>query len=201
MGKGNFLRALSAVMCAISLVYPSCSIPTVPSQQNTQTADSLYQQAAQYITSDPNNLKDDVKALSILNQAIDIVDNNPRYYIDRGAAKINLLLFQEAIADFEQAIRIEPKNAISYANVALCYNQLAQYDRAIVQADKAIALNPQMGYAYYLRSESHLYKGDTLLMCNDLAQAMNFNFTAAADRIFRYCNNSNNNQKIKMLKF
>ena len=47
-----------------------------------------------------------------------------------------------AIADFEQAIKLDPKFAAAYANRGTAYYDKRDYDRAIADFDQAIQLNP-----------------------------------------------------------
>ena len=50
---------------------------------------------------------------------------------------------KEAIADFDKAIELNPKDARAYYNRGVVKDELKQYKEAIADYDKAIELNPK----------------------------------------------------------
>jgi len=164
--------------------------------KNNQAADSLFHLATSLITTNAQEPKDDPRALMYLNKAIKLNPNESNYHLNRGAAKINLLLFEEAISDFKFVLEKDASNVNALINIAMCYNHIGAYDQAIVYSSKAINLNDNMGYAYYVRSDSYLYKNDYDNLCKDLDASFKRNYTPAANRISNYCN-----KKIKHLTF
>jgi tetratricopeptide (TPR) repeat protein len=50
--------------------------------------------------------------------------------------------YDRAIADFTEAIRLDPKLATAYSNRGLAYEKKGGYDRAIADFNQAIRLNP-----------------------------------------------------------
>ena len=65
-----------------------------------------------------------------------------------------------AIADFNDAIKLNPKLALAYYNRGFAYEKKGEYDRAIVDYDKAIAINPKFAAAYNNRGNAYYKKGD-----------------------------------------
>ena len=72
-------------------------------------------------------------------------------YFNRGVAYDNLKQYRQAISDYDQAIRINPRHANAYNNRGNAYHGLKQYHRAIRDYDQAIRLNPRHAKAYYNR--------------------------------------------------
>ena len=65
-----------------------------------------------------------------------------------------------AIADFDEAIRLNPNNSNAFNNRGSAYNAKGDRDRAIVDYDKAIGINPGYAAAFYNRGNAYYAKGD-----------------------------------------
>ena len=73
----------------------------------------------------------------------------------RGNAKHLLRRYKEAIADFDEAIRLNPDDAAAYAayhNRGNAKGNLGQYREAIDDYDEAVRLNPGDADAYSNRA-------------------------------------------------
>lgn len=154
-----------------------------------QKADSLHKKAQELMLQNKHP-----EALRLLNKAIQGNPANPWYYADKGATEINLLLYQEGIEDIKKAIALQLVNEKLYVNMAVGYNNLAietnkpnLLDTAIYYSNAAIKLNNNFGFAYYIRGESFLFKGDTISLCNNLSKALKTGFNEAMPRILKYC--------------
>ena len=64
------------------------------------------------------------------------------------------------IADDNQAIRLDPKDAVAYNNRGNAYGDKGDYDRAMADYGDAIRLDPKYAYAYNGRGNAYLRKGD-----------------------------------------
>jgi len=92
-------------------------------------------------------------------------------YANRAGAYVGKGDREHAFADANEAIRIDPKNAVAYVNRAASYQGLAD-DRAIADSSEAIRLNPKMAMAYANRAGAHLRKGDFDLALADASEAI-----------------------------
>ncbi len=62
------------------------------------------------------------------------------YYIERGLILTDDYRLEEALADYEKAMELEPDNLYAYNNAGVNYRHLDQFDRAEENYDRAIAL-------------------------------------------------------------
>ena len=69
----------------------------------------------------------------------------------RGIAYARLKQYRQAIADYRQAIRLNPRDAEPYYNRGIAYFRLKQYRQALSDYRQAIRLNPRNAIAYYNR--------------------------------------------------
>jgi tetratricopeptide (TPR) repeat protein len=77
-----------------------------------------------------------------------------RGYAARGTDWLNKKEYDKAIADFDQAIRLDPKFAPAYHNRGLAWWHQKEYDRAIADYSEAIRLDPKDAAAYYNRGNA-----------------------------------------------
>ena len=64
-------------------------------------------------------------------------------YFKLGEQKYNKKDYQEAIAGYDKAIELNPKDVRAYYNRGNAKYELKQYQEAIADYDKAIELNPK----------------------------------------------------------
>jgi tetratricopeptide (TPR) repeat protein len=81
----------------------------------------------------------------------------------------------KAIADFTEAIRLDPERSGSYFSRGLCYNTKGDYDTAIADFNKAIRLSPDNSVRYESRGEAYLNKGDYDKAIADFSEAISKN--------------------------
>ncbi|RYR57855.1 hypothetical protein Ahy_A05g023543 [Arachis hypogaea] len=67
--------------------------------------------------------------------------------------------FTQAIELYTQAIELNDKNVVYYANRAFAHLRLEEYGSAIQDATKAIEVDPKYSKGYYRRGAAHLAMG------------------------------------------
>jgi tetratricopeptide (TPR) repeat protein len=80
--------------------------------------------------------------------------------IEEGKKLSEASKFDEAIAQFDRAIKLDPGNEAAYFRRALAYQKKGDHDRAIADYDRAIELSPEYVYALYDRGLAHSSKGN-----------------------------------------
>jgi tetratricopeptide (TPR) repeat protein len=66
---------------------------------------------------------------------------------------------RQAISDFNEAIRLDPKNAAAYNNRGLAYQSVKNSPQAISDYSQAIQLNPNYAEAYCNRGALYMNQG------------------------------------------
>jgi len=79
----------------------------------------------------------------------------PLSYYEEGVRLNDLGLYAEAIAQFTQAIRLDPTDPFSYWWRGTSYYDLGQYQQAIQDFDQAIQLDPTFASSYSMRALSY----------------------------------------------
>jgi len=99
-------------------------------------------------------------------------ENRATAYTNRGLAYYDKGEVERAIADFDKAIALNPKDAIAYTNRGLAYSEKGDYDSAIADYDKAIVLDPKLALAYTARGLAYEKKGEYDKAIADYTQAI-----------------------------
>lgn len=102
-------------------------------------------------------------------------------YIERGNANAQEGLLDEAIADYDAALRINPDYAKAYDNRGIAYYIKGEYDRAIADFDAALRLDPDFADAFHSRGMTYGMKGeyDRSIGDHDAALRLNPDFAGA----------------------
>ena len=85
---------------------------------------------------------------------------NALAFYNRGLVYWDRREFDRALADFEQAIRINPGYAPTYYSRGLAYLARRDYDRAIQDLNQAINGRPNYPLAFNIRGLAYIAKGD-----------------------------------------
>jgi len=106
---------------------------------------------AKPITSWPNPdeaFQDVVTEISRTIKDLLISLNTKEEWLIEGAILMNLRRYEEALAAYEQAIRLDPNFARAYNGKGLTLNSLKRYEEAIAAFEQAIRLDPNNAEAY-----------------------------------------------------
>lgn len=100
-------------------------------------------------------------------------DNRAATFVNRGIIKMRFAKYDEAIEDYQSALKLRPALGEAYLNegAALIYKQL--YQSAIPKLDKAIELNSSdLHAAYYNRAIARENTGDVAGAYYDFLKAL-----------------------------
>ena len=103
--------------------------------------------------------------------AVAPLDTAPAY-LQRGDTFADRHEYDRAIADYTQAIHLQPDYAEAYNNRGYAYYWQGQYPNAIADYDRAIALRPTYPYAYNNRGAAYMASGDADRAIPDFNQAL-----------------------------
>lgn len=81
-------------------------------------------------------------------------------YLSRGVLRSDKGDYQGAIADLEQVIRLNPKNAVAYAVMGLTHQRQGKHQAAIADFNQAARIEPNNAIAYFARGLSYHIQGD-----------------------------------------
>ena len=103
-------------------------------------------------------------------------------YRDRGVAYANKNLNELAILDFDEALKIDAKNAAALSGRGRAYQARGQYDRAIADFSALIHLLPASERGYNDRGRAYMHKGELSAALADFEKAIAINAKYAAAR-------------------
>ena len=118
------------------------------------------------------------QAVAALTPAI-LIDPYDGDYLSRGRAYMELNTADKAIADFKEAVRLNPKNAAAYValgDAAVAKNDAAGAIAALGEAITISSSDPQANAlqvnARYMRASAYLITGQRAEMADDLTQVL-----------------------------
>ncbi|MHC5594492.1 MAG: tetratricopeptide repeat protein [Nostoc sp.] len=108
----------------------------------------------------------------------DVYLNRANLYSDRGD-------YRRAIADFDQVLRLNPKNAVAYALRGLNYQRRGDNQAAIKDFNSAVRIDPNNAIAYFARGISYHLQGDYqgALAAYEKATVQDAKFLAAVNNL------------------
>jgi tetratricopeptide (TPR) repeat protein len=104
--------------------------------------------------------------------ALPFWSDKAKAYIWRGVSRSELKKYDEAIADFNEAIRLDPNNAMAYRNRGATHGRKGELEQALTDLGEAIRLDPNDPLAPYDRGVVYYKKGEYDLAIADLGEAI-----------------------------
>ena len=114
------------------------------------------------------------QALTVINQAISLVPNNPNHYNEKSSELSRLKRYDEGLAAITQAINLAPR-AVWYGNRGNLYRDQQKYKLALDDYNKAIELNPNHANAYVNRGILYYNQQKYELALSDFSKAIDIN--------------------------
>lgn len=111
------------------------------------------------------------QAIENYTRAIDIKPSSEAYqhraiaYYDKGD-------YARAIADFDEAVKLEPKSADAFNNRAWTYYKAGNSDRALKDANRAVNLDASKAYIWDTRGHIHEERGSRTAAIRDYRKAL-----------------------------
>jgi tetratricopeptide (TPR) repeat protein len=128
-----------------------------------------------------------IKGCTAVIQTGPIAGNNlAKAYYNRGLAYAGKGQYDDAIADYDQTIRLSPKNANAFYNRGSAYAKKRQYDQAITDYGQAIQLDAKNAFTYVSRGNVYLNNDQYDLAVADYSQAIRLD-PANADYLSNRC--------------
>ena len=119
----------------------------------------------------PSYLAESASLSANVAQNTEIVPRTAEDYLKRGVFYATLGQTEKALADFNQALSLDPKFPLAYYNRALLYYQSEQTQKAIEDFNQAILLNPNYAEAYGNRGITYYQLGNISQCKKDLEKA------------------------------
>jgi tetratricopeptide (TPR) repeat protein len=117
--------------------------------------------------------------------------NLARRYYNRGVSYSAKDDNDRAIADYSEAIRLDPTLYPPLINRGLIYFDRDDYGRAITDFSAAIRLNPKLALAFFNRGYVYAIRGDTTHAIADLSEAIRLDSNYTKSFLWRGYVNSN----------
>jgi tetratricopeptide (TPR) repeat protein len=97
------------------------------------------------------------------------------FYNNRGTAYVNEWKFDQAIAEYTRALKINPNYIEAYNNRGVVYRRKGQYDKAIADYNKVLEINPRDADAFNNRGAVYTWKGQYDQAISDYNKALEIN--------------------------
>ena len=88
--------------------------------------------------------------------------------------------YEQAIKDYTALIKVKA-DALSYGNRADCYLKVGNQKKALKDLTKAIKLDPEYGWAYYMRAQIYLEQEEFEKAEADLSKAQSLSYNEQED--------------------
>ncbi len=143
-----------------------CLVPLLAAPVFAQSSAKDYEQKCYDLSGDP--------AIEACTHAIEsgqlAQTNLANAYYNRGTEYRNKAEYDLAIADYDRAIQLDPKNASAFNNRGLSWRSKGDFDRAMTDYNQAIQLDPNHTNSYYGRGVLRFGRRDWAAAAADFAR-------------------------------
>lgn len=94
------------------------------------------------------------------------------YHVKKGNYRLEDGLYEDALKEFNLALKRNPKHVNAHLGIALTYMQMGKNDEALLYFDKALELDPNLAVAYADRGILYDRLGKYALALKDYKKAM-----------------------------
>jgi adenylate cyclase len=123
-------------------------------------------------SADPQNLQ---RAVEIVQQALVLDDTLPGPHLTLGFVKLWQKQYEQAAAEMERGLALDPNNANGYANLTMLWIAIGRYEDAIEAAKKAVRLDPYQWVNFNALGQAYLYAGRHEEAIAALKKALTYN--------------------------
>lgn len=159
-------------------------------------------QANQHLT-DGNTLRSNGEfesAIEEYSDAIDLINDNPDYYLARAETYAESGLFESAISDFSTVIEMDTLPVAAYAGRGEMYYLLGDYENALADADRAIEIDPANTQAIVNRSAVFLAQQNEADALTNLNTVLSIDSEYAPAYFYRSVAHYNNGDQFDALQ-
>ena len=186
----EFLTGHRPFSCEVkALPYNHCHIPPPPFQDrnpDAQVPPEIEQVVLRCLAKAPSDRYQSARELAeTLARAIpsritdwtEVIGRNPNSvaFRERGNAHADAGQLTRAIADYNQSIRLDPKDALTYRERGEAYARRGDHNQALADFDEAIRLDRKDDVAYRERGNTYAKLGDFQQAIEDYSQAIRLN--------------------------
>ncbi len=93
------------------------------------------------------------EAYLIINEIIKNFSGYPYGYFQRGYIKFARLQYDDAINDFNESLKLLPRDQTAYIFLALCYEGKKDYENAFSHYAMSLNINPENAFAYFYKGK------------------------------------------------
>jgi len=177
------------LLVGLLILFPSpawaTETPNTITDEQLQVGDSLADKAFA-----ATEAGDFITAEKYWTELIEKFPQNPAVWSNRGNSRVSQNKLDEAIADFNQAIKLAPDQADPYLNRGTALEAKGEYRAAIADYNRVLAANPEDAFAYNNRGNAEGGLGHWATALEDFQQATaiapNFAFAQANTALALY---------------
>jgi tetratricopeptide (TPR) repeat protein len=149
--KWKMVAVVAAIMCAVGIgagVYLYRALPTA------------VEKAVQSAEKEATPAEKEARPTEQETRPSEGYTKSAQDHFNQGTAYLNQGEYDRAVANYTEAIRLDPKYAMAYMKRAETYRLKGDFDRAVADSTEAIRLEPTLALAYYHRGETYRLKGE-----------------------------------------